>query len=82
MNTLARFKADPEKVRVSIQPQKNGKLYSIMISSRLDYNNYIQECDIHPANVIETIDSMLERVKNTIPGIDVGMEWAYDHPQK
>lgn len=75
---LARFRADPSKVRVSVRPRDGYFLLRIEDRKDPKWNN------------IETVDSdpkagltyLLNVAEKHIDGIDLGMGGAYPHPMK
>ena len=75
---LARFRADPSKVRVSVRP--HGESFLLRIEDRKDPKR----------NNVETVDSdpkagltyLLNVAEKHIDGIDLGMGNAYPHPMK
>lgn len=81
-SNLARFKADPDKVRVSIQPQGNRGFYFIVISSRTEPSNYVQTNNVSANGIAEALEDLLKRAHGVIPGVDIMMQWARHHPQK
>jgi len=89
---LVRFRADPSKVRISVRgldetPLPNGKriprLYWVTVRST---TSAWQEIDSIYGEAIDTcperaIIAALERAEALhCPGIDLGMEWTYEHP--
>jgi hypothetical protein len=73
-NSLARFQADPAKVRVSIR--KNCLVWMATVLSRASYTS--SRC-FHSDPVI-AIDSALLGAEPHVPGVDIGMEWTHEHP--
>jgi len=72
-----RFRADPEKVRVSIRRQSAGWLATV--SSRVT-GHFWSSLDKDPEKAV------FRALKNAdgadLAGIDLDMQWAYDHPWK
>jgi hypothetical protein len=76
---LARFRADPKKVRVAIRRQGDG-VYFASIQQRckgpLAPQTYGRD-----ANPIIAVTLALEEAHSwQMDGVDVGCDWAYDHP--
>jgi hypothetical protein len=76
-NKLARFRADPSKVRVSVRPI--GEAFRVNVTSRTTgtvaqaTDKYI-EVAIHAA--------LLDAESIGIKGIDLELRWAYEHPMR
>lgn len=79
MTESVRLRADPEKVRIGLCYQGENKVWVITVRSRNNSNVIICR-DKHPKEALEKALKMAE--KAGIPGIDLAMQWAYDHPQK
>lgn len=74
---LARFRADPERVRIAIQPSGGG--WSICIEPRGGGVRMLHWC----RGPVHISDELLEQARDAgIAGIDVYMAWAYPHPQR
>jgi hypothetical protein len=77
-DNLARFRADPSKVRVSVRPSDGRWRLRVESRSNPERDN------------AETFDSdpgmglvyLLEVASSFIEGVDLGMEWTYPHPMK
>ena len=75
-NGLARFRADPEKVRVSVVRER-GK-WRAVVHLRADCSRYATALDSDPA---EAVDAALGKAADAeMPGVDPDMQWAYRHP--
>ncbi len=74
--TLARFRADPRKIRVSIR--RTGKNWLATITERSS-----GKCVIYlAARPRQAVRMALRLAMNAdLDGIDLGMGWAYEHPQ-
>lgn len=83
--TLVRLRANPEKVRVAIR--RCGREWVATVSPRgshplLDPNGEpveFETCEADPAAAV--FDALLSADSYELPGVDLGMEWAYQHPQ-
>ena len=74
VDSLARFRADPSKVRVSIR--RDGDRWVATVSSRSSRAD--SRC-FHADPIVAT-KTALRGADSHIPGIDLGMEHAYEHP--
>lgn len=74
-NGLARFRADPAKVRVSVR-RSFTKWRVGVINRETEYE--IATYDQGPVRALDEVLVAAARAK--MPGIDLGMDWAYDHP--
>lgn len=75
MSRLARFRADPDKVRVAVR--RRGRHWLATVTSRSDED----ECyEVVAANPAEAVFDALADARH-VPGVDIGMLWAYVHPQ-
>jgi hypothetical protein len=73
---LARFRADPKQVRVSIRHVDEGWRVSVTCIATGQ-----QVCLTH-SNARVAVRLAIKRAdKEQMPGIDDGLQWAYDHPQ-
>lgn len=74
---LTRFRADPSKVRVSVRRVLNG--WSVQVSSRVSSSPLYTVAD--RADASSALDAALDAADQlNIPGIDIGMDRAYEHP--
>lgn len=72
-----RFRADPSRVRVSLR--KIGNMWRCYVQKRGAPNSTFISDDEDPhVAVMEA----LRDAEGTIKGIDLDMQWAYDHPWK
>lgn len=75
---LERFRADPSKVKVSIQHLRNGS-WQVFVTSLVDRSCF----SWIGANPEKALFAALEVAEGAdMPGIDLGMSGIYDHPQK
>jgi hypothetical protein len=74
---LTRFRADPSKVRISVRP--HGALWYVKISSRSEERGCVERMNQNPLKALVLALRAADDVN--LPGIDVGMDWAYEHPQ-
>lgn len=77
---LARFRADPKKVRVSLRPNRGGwDIYIQSIGESTD-DPYVE----HAPSAAEVPRHMMHALMwcygAKMPGIDPYMDWAYEHP--
>lgn len=78
MKKLARFRADPSRVRVAIR--RSGETWTVSVSER-----GAEEGDpVHRATArspsVATLRALGSALACGMQGIDLGMDWAYDHP--
>ena len=75
MRHLARFRADPKKIRCSIRPCKRGWRAIVAIRDS-DFSRSAES-----KNPETAMFRALKRAEDAgFKGIDLGMQWAYDHP--
>ncbi len=80
--TLVRLRANPEKVRVAIR--RCGKDWVATVSPRepvVDADGYPVEFEVCEADAAAAVFDALISADGRMPGVDLGMEWAYQHPQ-
>jgi hypothetical protein len=79
MSNLVRWKADPKKISVSIMkfPESMWRAKVTCLSSG-DFTYFIGYDD--PENVILKALHLAE--EEGYEGLDLGMQWAYEHPWK
>lgn len=73
--SLARFRVDPERVRVGIR--QSGRTYIVTVESRIHSGVYVTSRSLDPRRAVR---NALAKAEACIPGIDIGMQWVYDHP--
>ena len=80
---LARFRADPELVRVGVRVvSRSGqnKMYQVTVSAK---SGFYPSVEIRSCNAVAAIGrALVAAEKAGIPGIDLGLQRAYDHPQR
>lgn len=79
MRRLARFRADPKKVRVSIQ--REGDFFVSSVRSRDEsapYSSFHGKSKLARVAILRA----LRIAEGNIPGVDLSMGWTYDHPWK
>jgi hypothetical protein len=72
---LVRWRADPEKIRVSIR--KLGTSYEATITSLITHEA-LSCMSYDPEGAV--MNALEEAELENFDGIDLRMEWAYDHP--
>lgn len=76
MRALARFRADPSKVRVGVRAF--GHLWVARVEPRGVEGAWVEAIGETPA---AAVDDALEGADNeNMPGIDLGMGSSYEHP--
>lgn len=75
---MPRFRADPEKVRVSIRRSYICANYFARVKS-LETGKGIVCYDDDPEAAVN--NALISAKKAGVEGIDLLMEWSYDHPQ-
>lgn len=78
MSNLVRWRANPGKVRVSIM--KFNELCWLAKVTRLDTGDFVSFFAYNPELAIMQALKTAENLN--YPGIDLGMQWAYEHPWK
>lgn len=73
-NNLARFRADPSKVRVSVRPCRGA--FFIRVQSRTEGI----EVSTHHSCPITGVMTVLKTASKLMDGIDLRMQWACPHP--
>lgn len=77
MDMLARFRADPKKVRVSIR--RSGEGWTVAVKSRLTAAPTVLVLGNDPDSLLS--GALAVASEAGIPGVDIDMQWAYRHPQ-
>ncbi len=72
---LARFRADPAKVRVGVRRTEQG--WYVRVISRSDGRQH-SAVDTGPRKAL--VRALRAAEAAGLPGIDLGMGWAYEHP--
>jgi hypothetical protein len=73
MTRLARFRADPSRVRVSLR-RVSGAWDATVASRETDDSATVRASDA------ETALALALESADDIPGVDLEMQWAYEHP--
>lgn len=73
--SLARFRADPRLVSVSIRHCQPDS-WVVTVSDR-NSDKSVQLIDENPVNAVMRA---LARANGIIPGVDIDLQWAYEHP--
>jgi hypothetical protein len=73
---MARFRANPNKVRVSIRHKDGGWLAIISPRDRL----CVTWAAWHVSPVRAMVKALRLAERANLDGIDLDMQWAYDHP--
>ena len=76
VDSLARFRADPSKVRVSVRPC--GNEFTATVASRIDHETKFWCTDLNASIAIDAALAAAHRCD--MEGIDLGTQWAYEHP--
>ncbi len=77
---LVRFRANPKKVRISLR--QRGNEWFVTIARRPDHWRSPAIC-LSGASARKTLVLALHAASEAnMPGIDMGMGWAYPHPQR
>lgn len=75
MSFLARFRANPEKIRISIRRLRELGLWRVIVVA-----HGINVTSARGKTPAEVVERALKRAA-CVPGVDLLMEWAYEHPQ-
>lgn len=76
---LARFRVDPARVRIGVRRTLDG-WWLVTITSR-ESPFLMPVVSLHSISPVKALVRALRRADNAkIPGIDLGMGWAYPHP--
>ena len=78
VNGLARFRASPVKVRVTIHRFRD--VWVVTVASRARPEQCFTSC--HKRPVRATYLALKQASRAELDGIDLGMGWAYDHPMR
>lgn len=82
---LARFRADPRRVRIGVRRSNGGwvgggdRAWDVTITSR-GSGMVVTRRDRSPLKAL--VKALRCAEESGMPGIDLGMQWAYNHPQK
>lgn len=75
---LARFRANPHIVRVSIRRDDGG--WAVAVQELRGYRRIARAWNKSPAKAVVVAMRIAE--SECFGGIDMGMDWTYDHPQR
>jgi len=77
--SLVRLKANPKKVRVGVR--RDGVCWTVTLTSLSD-PSYPDSIIVTRYSVEYALHEALCQAEDIgMPGIDMGMGWAYEHPQ-
>ncbi len=77
--SLTRFRADPSKVRIVLRPE--GTAWRIRIESHCGEYPRLHCLAAHAELIPGNMMNLLVQARDEqVPGIDLFMEWAYEHP--
>src|SRR5580698_11376899 len=74
--TIARFRANPEKVRVAVR--RVGDEWEATVSIRDNPHRVLKASSMYPERAVLTALRLAAKWE----GVDLDMQWAYDHPQQ
>lgn len=74
---LARFRADPRKIRIGLR--FHGVVWVVSISVRGESRDRVVRVSESARKAL--VRALTAAAELEVPGIDVGMQWSYDHPQ-
>ncbi len=77
MERIARFRANPAKIRIAIR--RTDGMWRASVSRRIDSSCEFVYSAPFPAEAIDLALGAAEAA--SVDGIDLGMGWAYRHPQ-
>lgn len=76
---MARFRADPARVSISVR-RFTDRFWRVLIQSRVT-GHVCATTATGPRKALARALRMAES-SNLVPGIDLDMQWAFEHPQK
>lgn len=76
--SLVRLLADPSRVRVSIRKVEDGR-YSATVKA-LDQTSAVVASNLREDPREAVMEALAFAEKAEIPGLDLGLQWAYPHP--
>jgi hypothetical protein len=75
--SLARFRADPRRVRVAVR--RFGSCYLAMVRDRsCAYARSYEAAHVSAERAV--ILALEHAARSALSGVDLGMQWAYEHP--
>lgn len=79
--SLARFRADPRRVRIGVR--RHGDLWYVRIGrlSTVTFGWIFSVERMHRSPTRALVLALRAAEALQIPGVDLGMQWAYEHPQ-
>lgn len=78
--SLARFRADPALITVSIRRDSPDEMWCVTVTDRYGWMGSVSTRDKDPIQAVGRALQMAEAKK--FPGIDLELQWTYDHPWK
>jgi len=78
MNNLVRWRANPKKIRVSIMKFTDNSWRAKVTS--LETNEFTFFIGYDPEVAI--LSALEKAEQEEYEGVDIGMQWAYEHPWK
>ena len=79
MKELARFRADPSKVRVSVRRSSDG-LFMVKIAERADDKRLVVGAHLVVRSAVYR--ALLLAQAAGLDGVDLDLAWTYPHPQR
>lgn len=76
--TLARFRADPRRVRISVCWLFDSRLWRVTIAERSGAGRVVDGRHVDPEQAV--LRALAHAVRQVFDGVDLSMGWAYEHP--
>lgn len=76
--TLARFRADPRRVRISVCWLFDSRLWRVTIAERSGAGQLYTARHFDPEQAVQR--ALAHAVHHDLDGVDLSMGWAYEHP--
>lgn len=77
-NNLVRWRADPERVRISVR--KTRDVWMATATSLVIEHKSVYAYDADPETAVN--DVLLKDKAQDYPGLDLDLQWTYEHPWK
>lgn len=77
-NALARFRADPKRIRVSLGRTPSGRWVATVATRDVAARMVCFGQGDTPQHAVWT--ALQEADAAGMPGVDLGLQWAYEHP--